>query len=89
MGRLENKVAIVTGGNSGIGRATAALFCKEGAKVVIVSRREAENRKTVEEISGQGGEIMAIQADLKKMADQQRGNRRQAHADHKMHGRVV
>ncbi|QIB68715.1 SDR family oxidoreductase [Aminipila butyrica] len=69
MGRLENKVAIVTGGNSGIGRATAALFCKEGAKVVIVSRRESENRKTVEEVTRQGGEIMAIQADLKVMAD--------------------
>ncbi len=69
MGRLENKVAIVTGGNSGIGRATAALFCKEGANVVIVSRREAENQKTVEEIASQGGEIMAIQADLKKMED--------------------
>lgn len=69
MGRLENKIALITGGNSGIGRATAALFCKEGAKVVITSRREAENNKTVDEISGQGGEIMAIQADVTKMDD--------------------
>jgi len=67
MGRLENKVAIITGGNSGIGRATAMLFCKEGAKVVISSRREAENDKVVKEIMGQGGEIMAVQADLSKM----------------------
>jgi NAD(P)-dependent dehydrogenase (short-subunit alcohol dehydrogenase family) len=51
MGRLDGKIAIITGGNSGIGRATAALFCKEGAKVVITSRREDKNRETVAEIS--------------------------------------
>lgn len=69
MGRLENKIAIVTGGNSGIGRATAALFCKEGATVIITSRREAENKKVVDEITSQGGKIMAVQADLSKMED--------------------
>jgi len=69
MGRLENKSALGTGGTSGIGRATAELFCNEGAKVIITSRREAENKKVVEEISSQGGEIMAIQADLSKMED--------------------
>lgn len=69
MGRLENKIAIVTGGNSGIGLATAALFCKEGAKVVISGRREAENKKAVEEISSRGGEIMAVRSDLSKMED--------------------
>ncbi len=69
MGRLENKIAIVTGGNSGIGLATAALFCREGAKVVISGRREIENKKAVDEISSQGGEIMAIQADLSKTND--------------------
>jgi NAD(P)-dependent dehydrogenase (short-subunit alcohol dehydrogenase family) len=69
MGRLENKTAIVTGGNSGIGRATAMLFCREGARVVTVGRREAENRKVVEEIAAKGGEIMAIQADLSKKED--------------------
>ncbi|MEL7655636.1 MAG: SDR family oxidoreductase [Bacillota bacterium] len=69
MGRLKNKIVIVTGGNSGIGRATAELFCKEGAKVIITSRREAENKKAVDEITAQGGEIMAIQADLTKMDD--------------------
>lgn len=69
MGRLQDKIAIVTGGNSGIGLATARLFCKEGAKVVICARREAENKKAVDEITAAGGEIMAVQADLKKMED--------------------
>lgn len=69
MGRLENKIAIVTGGNSGIGRATAQLFCQEGAKVVITARREAENKKTVDEITAQGGEVMAIQADVTRQED--------------------
>lgn len=69
MGRLENKVAIITGGNSGIGLAAAALFCKEGAKVIISGRREAENQKAVDEISAAGGEIMAVRADLSKPED--------------------
>jgi len=69
MKRLENKIAIITGGNSGIGLATAELFCREGATVVISSRREAENKKVVDAITSQGGEIMAVQADLSKMDD--------------------
>lgn len=69
MGRLNEKIAIITGGNSGIGRATAELFCKEGAKVVIASRREDKNQQIVDEITAQGGEIMAVQADVSKMED--------------------
>jgi len=69
MGRLENKIAIVTGGNSGIGRATAMLFCMEGAKVVISGRREVENKKVVDEITAKGGEIMAVQGDVSKKED--------------------
>ena len=46
MGRLENKIAVITGGNSGIGEATAKLFAREGATVVITARREQELQKT-------------------------------------------
>jgi NAD(P)-dependent dehydrogenase (short-subunit alcohol dehydrogenase family) len=69
MGRLDGKVAIVTGGNSGIGLATARLFCKEGAKVVISGRRDEENKKAVSEIAAQGGSIFAVRADVSKAAD--------------------
>ena len=69
MKRLENKVAIVTGGNSGIGKKTAEIFCREGAKVVIAARRHEENEKSVAEINALGGEISAVDADLTKPED--------------------
>ena len=64
MKRLQDKVAIVTGGNSGIGEATAKLFCMEGAKVVITGRREDENNRVVHEIRELGGEVLAVTADM-------------------------
>ena len=64
MSRLSGKVAIVTGASSGIGRATAKLFAKEGAKVVVGARREAELASLVREIAAEGGEALAVAGDV-------------------------
>ena len=55
---LDNKVALVTGGTSGIGRATAIAFAKEGAKVIVASRRQKEGEQTVKLIEEIGGEAL-------------------------------
>jgi NAD(P)-dependent dehydrogenase (short-subunit alcohol dehydrogenase family) len=66
MKRLEGKVAVVTGGNSGIGLATAKRFQEEGAKVAISGR----NRKTLDEaVKSIGNGIVALQADVSKLED--------------------
>ena len=67
--QFEGKVALVTGGNSGIGKATAVAFAKEGAKVAIAARREALGRETVKEIRNVGGEAIFIKADMSEAAD--------------------
>ncbi|MGI5970668.1 MAG: SDR family NAD(P)-dependent oxidoreductase [Oscillospiraceae bacterium] len=66
MGKLDNKVALVTGGNSGIGFATAKLFAEEGAQVIIMARREKNNAEAVKEI---GHGAIAIQGDVTKYED--------------------
>ncbi|NLJ94654.1 MAG: glucose 1-dehydrogenase [Clostridiaceae bacterium] len=64
MGRLDGKVAIVTGSTSGMGRDTAYLFADEGAKVVVLGRREERLKEVVENIEEKGGEALYVVADM-------------------------
>lgn len=72
MSRFSGKVVLVTGGTSGIGRAAAAAFAREGAKVVLSGRREKEGWAVVEEITKAGGTAHFVQADVAKEADVKR-----------------
>ena len=65
MGVLDNKVAIITGASSGIGRVAAKLFASEGAKVVVTSRRQAELGTLVKEIESFGGSAKAVVGDVR------------------------
>lgn len=69
MNRLEGKVAIITGGNSGVGAATAKKFASEGAKVVISARREAQLEAVANEIREAGGEVLPVVSDISKPED--------------------
>ena len=69
MGRLDGKVAIITGGNSGVGAATAVKFAAEGAKVVITARRVAPLEEVAAKIREAGGEVLAIASDISKADD--------------------
>ncbi|BAZ48713.1 short chain dehydrogenase [Nostoc sp. NIES-4103] len=66
---LKDKVALVTGGTSGIGRATAIAYAKQQAKVVVVGRRIDEGEETVRLIQEAGGEAFFMQSDVTKEAD--------------------
>jgi NAD(P)-dependent dehydrogenase (short-subunit alcohol dehydrogenase family) len=66
---FEGKVALVTGGNSGIGKATALMFAQEGAWVVIAARRVDEGMQTVEEIQQAGGEAFFVRTDVAQAAE--------------------
>jgi NAD(P)-dependent dehydrogenase (short-subunit alcohol dehydrogenase family) len=66
MGKLDGKIALVTGGNSGIGLATAKRFVSEGAAVYITGRREAELAAAVKEI---GGNVTGIKGDVSNLED--------------------
>ena len=69
MGLLDNKVAIVTGGGSGFGRAISELYCKEGAKVIVSDIDEKSGNETVELIKKAGGDAYFFKADVSKPED--------------------
>lgn len=69
MGKLDNKVAIVTGATSGMGRATAKLFAKEGAKVLITGRNEERAKEVVNDIKNEGYTASYIIVDMSNLEE--------------------
>ena len=70
--RLENKVALITGGTSGIGAAAAELFAREGAKVAITGRNESRGHAVTARILQSGGTAIFLRTDVRKAAECQR-----------------
>jgi NAD(P)-dependent dehydrogenase (short-subunit alcohol dehydrogenase family) len=68
---FTNKVVLVTGATSGIGRATAIAFGQAGAKVAVAGRREEEGAQVVREIEQAGGEALFVRTDVAREADVQ------------------
>lgn len=67
--RLKNKIAIITGAGSGIGRGAALAFAREGAKVIVADWGEETGKETVELIKKQGGESTFVKVDVSKLSD--------------------
>jgi NAD(P)-dependent dehydrogenase (short-subunit alcohol dehydrogenase family) len=68
---VQNKVALITGGTTGIGRDTAILFARNGAKVVVSGRRESEGDETMRLVRAAGGDGIFVKSDVSKSADVQ------------------
>ena len=68
-GRLDNKTAVITGGTSGIGEATAKLFAREGANIAIVGRSEEKGDAIVKDINSFGGKAIFVKCDVSKEED--------------------
>lgn len=69
MGRMSGKVAVITGANSGVGKAAALLFAKEGASVVIAARRAKMLEEVAEQITAAGGEVLCVPTDISNADD--------------------
>lgn len=72
VGKLEGKVALITGGSRGIGKAIAMAYAREGARVFICARRATELRKTAKEIRSAGGVVRWCAADISKVREVKR-----------------
>ena len=70
--QLEGKAALITGGGSGIGQATALLFAREGAAVAVVDLDESRAQAVVREIESEGGQAIAVRCDVSQAGDCQR-----------------
>jgi len=70
--RLSGKVALITGGSRGIGKAIAAAYAREGARVFICGRNETDIERALAEIRGEGGEIYGLTGDIGKLNDVRR-----------------
>ena len=84
MDRLKDKVAVITGGGGGIGRATSELFAEEGAIVVVAERHEASGRDVARQITDRGGRALFVQTDVGQEASIQQ----MAAATEKAFGRI-
>ena len=67
--RLADRVALITGATSGIGRATAILFAREGARLALTGRNEERGREVVAEIRGSGGRAIFLRSDVRRDAE--------------------